>query len=67
MAFLFPAGAHCPAQSDMGARKVAPVSLGGQHLQALQEPGGGGMPLAGGGIIILHRGMIPIGNDLTLS
>ena len=51
----------------MGARKVAPVSLGGQHLQALQEPGGGGMPLAGGGIIILHRGMIPIGNDLTLS
>ncbi len=46
MAFLFPAGAHCPAQSDMGARKVAPVSLGGQHLQALQEPSGGGMPLA---------------------
>ena len=51
----------------MGARKIPPVRLGRQHLQALQEAGSGGMAIAGGRIVILHCDMIPEGNDLTLS
>ncbi len=50
----------------MGAREASPIRLDRQHLQAVQDAGGGGMPFAGGRIVILHRGMILIGNDLTL-
>jgi hypothetical protein len=39
----------------MSARQASPVRLGRQHLQALQDAGGGGMAIAGGRIIILHR------------
>ncbi|HEY3847445.1 MAG TPA: hypothetical protein VGL95_10060 [Acetobacteraceae bacterium] len=39
----------------MGARQAPPIRLGRQHLQALQEAGGGGMAIAGGRIFILHR------------
>ena len=62
-----PAGADGLAQGDMGARQVPPVRLGSQHLQALQEAGSGGMAIAGGRIVILHRDMILKGNDLTIS
>jgi hypothetical protein len=51
----------------MRARQTPPVRPGRQHLQALQEAGGGGMAVAGGRIVILHCGMILLGNDLTFS
>lgn len=51
----------------MGAQQIAPVGLGGKHLKAVQEPVGIGVAFAGCRIIILHSGIIPIGNDLTIS
>lgn len=66
-AFLLPAGADGLAQGDVGARKIPPVRLGRQHLQALQEAGSGAMAIAGGRIVILHCEMTPNCNDLTLS
>jgi hypothetical protein len=55
LGFLRPAGADGSAQGDMSARQASPVRLGRQHLQTLQDAGGGGMAIAGGRIIILHR------------
>jgi hypothetical protein len=38
----------------MRAWQAPPVRFRRQHLQALQEAGGGGMAVAGGRIVILH-------------
>jgi hypothetical protein len=67
LGFLLPAGADRPAQGDVGACEAPPVRLGREQLQALQDAGGGGMAIARGRIVILHGGMILMGNDLTLS
>jgi hypothetical protein len=64
--FLLPTGAHGPAQGDMGAREAPPIRLIRQHLQAVQDAGSASMPFGRGRIVVLHRGMILIGNDLTV-
>jgi hypothetical protein len=55
------------AQGTVGEWQAAPVRLSRQHLQALQDAGGGGMAITGGRIVIAHRGMILVSSGLTLS